>query len=113
MAEKPAPNLDMQTMLKQAQQMQKQMQKAQQEIVALKVTGEAGGGLVKIVMNGAHHVQKVEISPTLMGEEEEMLEDLVAAAFNDASKKVEEATKQKMVDIAKDMNLPTDGGAIK
>jgi nucleoid-associated protein EbfC len=97
---------DMNNLMQKAKEMQDQMQTAQKQIAELRVVGQAGGGLVKVTMNGAHYAEKVEISPTLMGEEEEMLEDLVAAAINDAVKKVEEGTKGKMLEIAKGFKMP-------
>ena len=97
---------NMKDLFEKAKEMQSQMQKAQNEIVAIEVVGEAGGGLVKVRMNGAHQALRVEISPTLMGEEEDTLEDLVAAAINSAVKKIEGSTKEKMMGIAKDMKLP-------
>lgn len=97
---------NMQELMEKAKEMQKQMQTAQQEIAALTVEGEAGGGLVKVRMNGAHQALSVKISPSLMGEEEDMLEDLIMAAINDASQKIENATKEKMMAMAKDMKLP-------
>ncbi len=93
-------------LMEKAKEMQEQMKGIQAKITSIVVKGEAGGGLVKVTMNGAHQVNKVEISPTLMGEEEDMLEDLVAAAFNDASNKIESATKEAMMRLAKEMNLP-------
>lgn len=99
---------NMKELMEKAKEMQQHMQKAQSEISAIVVIGEAGGGLVKIHMNGLHQATRTQISPTLMGEEEDMIEDLVTAAINDASAKIEKATKQKMMSIAKDMNLPED-----
>ena len=99
-------NDQLQNLMAKAKEMQEQMKNIQNKIASIRITGEAGGGLVKIVMNGTHSVEKVEISPTLMGEEEDMLEDLVAAAFNDAVNKIEKATKEAMMSMAKDMNLP-------
>jgi len=110
MAETKQPTME--ELMAKAKEMQNYMQNAQKEIMALQITGEAGGGMVKVIMNGAHQALKITISPTLMGEDEDMLEDLVLAAINDASKKIEETTKQKMMQMAKDMNLPQDmGGA--
>jgi hypothetical protein len=100
----------MEELMEKAKEMQAQMQKAQREIIALEVMGEAGGGLVKIRMNGAHQAIRVDVAPSLMGEDEDMLEDLIAAAINDCAKKIEDATKQKMMGMAKEMNLPTDLG---
>jgi len=95
-------------MMKQAQQMQERMQKAQEEIARLEVTGEAGAGMVKVTMYGNHNVKRVEIDPSILGDEDdrEMLEDLIAAATNDAVRRVEEASKQKMADVTGGMGLP-------
>lgn len=95
-------------MMKQAQQMQERMQKAQEEIASLEVTGEAGAGMVKVTMYGNHNVKRVEIDPSIVGDEDdrEMLEDLIAAATNDAVRRVEEASKQKMADVTGGMGLP-------
>lgn len=101
---------NMQELMEKAKEMQAQMQAAQQEIAALEVVGEAGGGLVKVRMNGAHQALGVNISSTLMGEEEDMLEDLVMAAINDASQRIEKITKDKMVQMAKEMKLPEGFG---
>lgn len=95
-------------MMKQAQQMQERMQKAQEEIASLEVTGEAGAGMVKITMYGNHNVKRVAIDPSLFGDEDdrEMLEDLIAAATNDAVRRVEEASKEKMAGVTGGMGLP-------
>jgi nucleoid-associated protein EbfC len=93
-------------LMKQAQAMQDNMKKAQEEIAAMEVDGEAGGGLVKIVMTGRHDVRRVTIDPSLLGEDKDMLEDLVAAAVNDAVRKVEAATQQKMAGMTAGMPLP-------
>lgn len=95
-------------MMKQAQQMQERMQKAQEEIASLEVTGQAGAGMVKVTMYGNHNVKRVEIDPSLFGDEDdrEMLEDLIAAATNDAVRRVEEASKEKMAGVAGGMGLP-------
>ncbi|WP_194755295.1 YbaB/EbfC family nucleoid-associated protein [Aliidiomarina indica] len=95
-------------MMKQAQQMQEQMQRAQQEIASMEVTGEAGAGMVKVTMYGNHNVKRVTIDPSLFGDEDdrEMLEDLIAAATNDAVRRVEETTKEKMGKVAGGMGLP-------
>ncbi|MEE8320614.1 MAG: YbaB/EbfC family nucleoid-associated protein [Gammaproteobacteria bacterium] len=92
--------------MKQAQQMQENLQKAQEELAHIEVTGESGAGMVKIVMTGRHDVKRVEIAPELMGDDKEMLEDLLAAAVNDAIRRVEEATKDKMSGLTADMGLP-------
>jgi DNA-binding YbaB/EbfC family protein len=93
-------------MMKQAQQMQANMQKVQAEIANLEVTGESGGGMVKVLMTGKHEVKRVTIEPTVSGEDREMLEDLVAAAINDAVHKVEAQISQKMAAVTAGMQLP-------
>ncbi|CUS49451.1 MAG: uncharacterized protein YbaB [Idiomarinaceae bacterium HL-53] len=95
-------------MMKQAQQMQERMQKVQAEIASMEVTGEAGAGMVKVTMYGNHNVKRVEIDPSLFGDEDdrEMLEDLIAAACNDAVRRVEETSKEKMASVAGSMGLP-------
>ena len=93
-------------LMRQAQQMQENMQKAQAELADLEVTGESGAGMVKVVLNGRHEAKKVTIEPKLVAEDLEMLEDLVAAAINDASRKIEERSKEKYADLMSGMNLP-------
>jgi len=93
-------------MMKQAQQMQANMQKMQAEIAGLEVTGESGGGMVKVLMTGKHEVKRVTIEPSVSGEDREMLEDLVAAAINDAVHKVEALIQQKMATVTAGMQLP-------
>lgn len=93
-------------MMKQAQKMQEEMQKAQQQLANEEVTGESGGGMVKVTMNGKHEVRQVQIDDTLVGDDKDMLEDLVAAAFNDASRRVAEKTEQSMSGLAAGLNLP-------
>lgn len=92
--------------MKQAQQMQEQMQKAQQELANKEVTGESGAGLVKIVMNGRHDVRKVQIDSALLSEDKEILEDLIAAAVNDAVRKVEANSQDLMSGLASGMKMP-------
>lgn len=92
--------------MKQAQQMQERMQQAQEELANLEVTGESGAGLVKITMTGNHNVRKVEIDDSLMEEDKEMLEDLLAAAVNDSVRKVQEANQEKMSSLTGGMPLP-------
>lgn len=87
-------------LMKQAQQMQEKMQKMQEEIAQLEVTGESGAGLVKVTINGAHNCRRVEIDPSLLEDDKEMLEDLVAAAFNDAARRIEETQKEKMASVS-------------
>lgn len=93
-------------LMKQAQKMQEDMQKAQQEIADMEIEGVSGGGLVKVVMNGRHELVRVNIDDSLVGDDKDMLEDLVAAAVNDATHKLEIATKDKMGDVAGGLNLP-------
>lgn len=93
-------------MMKKAQKMQEDMQKAQEELAKAEVTGEAGAGLVKVTMNGRHDVRKVDIDPSLMSEEKDILEDLLAAAVNDAVRRVEENQKEKMSGMMSGMGLP-------
>jgi hypothetical protein len=93
-------------MMKQAQQLQANMQKAQAEIAAMEVTGEAGGGMVKVTMNGKHEAKRVQIDPSVPLDDREMIEDLVAAAINDASQRMEQATQERMASVMGGMNLP-------
>ena len=93
-------------LMKQAQAMQDNMKKAQEEIAALEIEGQAGAGLVKVVMTGRHDVKRLKIDPSLLGEDKDMLEDLVAAAVNDAVRKVEAATQEKMAGLAGGLGLP-------
>lgn len=93
-------------MMKQAQQLQANMQRAQAEIANLQCVGEAGGGMAKVTMNGKHEVSRVEIDQSLLSDDKEMLEDLVAAAINDATRKIEKATQEKMQTAMAGMQLP-------
>ena len=93
-------------MMKQAQAMQQNLQKAQAEIATIEVVGESGGGMVKVTMNGRHEVRRVEIDPTVAASDREMLEDLVAAACNDAVRRVGEAVQQHMAGAMGGMQLP-------
>ncbi|WP_252179617.1 YbaB/EbfC family nucleoid-associated protein [Endozoicomonas sp. 4G] len=93
-------------LMKQAQKMQEDMQRIQEELANAEVTGESGAGLVKVVMTGRHDVKDVQIDPSLMEEDKEMLEDLLAAAVNDAVRKVEENSKDKMGGLTSGMGLP-------
>ena len=96
--------------MKQAQQMQEKMQKAQEEIANMEVDGESGAGMVKVIMTGKHDVKRVTIDPALLATEKEidkeMLEDLIAAAVNDANRRVEAATQEKMGGMTAGMDLP-------
>ena len=93
-------------MMKQAQKMQENLQKAQEEIANMEVTGESGAGLVKVTMTGRHDLKRVEINASLMGEDKEMLEDLIAAAVNDANRRVETNTQEKMSGLTAGISLP-------
>ena len=93
-------------LMKQAQAMQDRMQKMQEELAQMEVVGESGAGLVKVTMTGSHSVRRVAIDPSLMEDDQEMLEDLIAAAFNDAVRRVEEQNKSKMGEVSGGMQLP-------
>ena len=93
-------------MMKQAQAVQQNMQKVQAEIAQLEVVGESGGGMVKVTMSGQHNVKRVQLEPAVVGEDREMLEDLIAAATNDAVKKVEAAVQAKMASVMGGLQLP-------
>ena len=92
--------------LKQAQKMQEDLQRAQERLAQEEVIGESGGGLVKITMNGRHEVKRVEIDPSLMGDDKDMLEDLVAAAVNAAVQRVAERTQDSMAGLTAGLPLP-------
>ena len=92
-------------LMQQAQKMQQEMQKAQEELANLVVTGEAAGGLVKVTMTGKHAVQRVEIDPSLL-DDQERLEDIVAAAINDAVNRVTSTTQERMANMTSGMSLP-------
>ena len=93
-------------LMKQAQQMQANMKKAQEEMASIMVTGESGAGMVRVTMNCKHQVQKVEIDDSMIGDDKEMLEDLVVAACNDAVSKVEKTVQEKFAGMASGMSLP-------
>jgi hypothetical protein len=93
-------------MMKQAQQMQERMQKAQEEIAKMEVVGEAGAGLVKVTMLGNHNVRRVEIDESLMEDDKDMIEDLVAAATNDAVRRVAEESESRMAKVTGGMQMP-------
>lgn len=97
---------NMGNLMKQAQQLQANMQRAQAEIATLEVTGEAGGGMAKVTMTGKHEVRRVTLDPSLITDDKEMLEDLIAAAINDAVQKVERTSQEKMSSLMGGMNLP-------
>ena len=92
--------------MKQAQQMQEKMQKMQEELANAEVTGESGAGLVSVVMTGRHDVRRVNIDDSLLQEEKEILEDLIAAAMNDAVRKVEKNSQEGMAGMTDGMQLP-------
>lgn len=93
-------------LMKQAQKMQDDMKRMQEEVAQAEVTGEAGAGLVKVVMNGRHDVKQVSLDDSVMQEDKEMLEDLLAAAVNDAVRKVEAYSQEKMSSVTSGMQLP-------
>jgi len=93
-------------LMKQAQQMQENMQKAQEELAQIEVEGQSGAGLVKVVMTCRHDVKRVAIDPSLLSEDKDMLEDLVAAAFNDAVRRAETTTQEKMAGLTSGMPMP-------
>ncbi len=97
---------DIGDMMKQAKQMQAKMQAMQDEIANLETTGESGAGLVKVTMTGRHDVRKVSIDDSLLSENKEVLEDLIAAALNDAVRKVEITTKEKMAELTGGLEMP-------
>jgi len=93
-------------LMKQAQAMQANVQKAQAEIASIEVEGAAGGGMVKVTMTGRHEVKRVQLEPAVVSEDKEMLEDLIAAALNDAVQKVEARVQEKMASVMGGMQLP-------
>jgi DNA-binding YbaB/EbfC family protein len=98
---------NMGNLMKQAQQLQENMQRAQAEIAKMEVTGEAGGGMAKVVMTGKHEVRRVTLDASIVSsDDKEMLEDLIAAAVNDAVQKVERTSAERMSSLMGGMNLP-------
>jgi len=93
-------------LMQQAQKIQADMKKAQEELQHLTVTGESGGGMVKITMNGRHEVKSLEIDDALVGDDKEMLEDLIVAAFNDTQRKIEQTIQEKFAGLAGGLSLP-------
>ncbi len=93
-------------LMKQAQLMQENMKKLQEQLAIMEVEGQSGSGRVKVVMTGRHEVKRVTIAPELVGDDREMLEDLVAAAVNDASRRVEATTQEKMAAATAGLPLP-------
>ena len=93
-------------LMKQAQAMQDNLKKAQEELALIEVTGEAGAGMVKVVMTCKHDVRRVTIDPSLLADDKDMLEDLVAAAFNDGVRRAEQVSQEKMGKLTAGMPLP-------
>jgi DNA-binding YbaB/EbfC family protein len=93
-------------LMKQAQQMQENMKRLQEELAALEVEGQSGAGLVSVVMTCRHDVKRVTIDPSLLSDDKDMLEDLVAAAFNDAVRKAEATSQERMASITSGLPLP-------
>lgn len=93
-------------LMQQAKSMQENMQKLQEELASMEVTGEAGAGMVRVTMTGRHDVKHVNIDNSLMSEEKEILEDLIAAAVNDAVRKIEDANKEKLGGLTQGLNIP-------
>ncbi len=93
-------------MMQQAQKMQEKLKAAQDEIARLEIRGESGAGMVKVTLDGRHQARKVEINPAAMSEDKEFLEDLIAAAINDAVQKLEKSTQEKMASVTGGMGLP-------
>jgi DNA-binding YbaB/EbfC family protein len=93
-------------LMQQAQRMQEDLKRAQQEIAKIEVTGQSGGGMVSVTMNGRHEVRRVALDRKLLADDPEMTEDLIAAAFNDAVNKVAAASQAQMSEVAGGMNLP-------
>ncbi|AIN47020.1 YbaB/EbfC family nucleoid-associated protein [Candidatus Palibaumannia cicadellinicola] len=93
-------------LMKQAQQIQQKMQQIQEEIAQLEVIGESGAGLVKVTINGTHNCRRVEVDQSLLEDDKDMLEDLIAAAFNDATRRITETQKEKMTSVSSSMQLP-------
>ncbi len=97
---------NMGNMMKQAQQMQERLQKVQDEIAQMEVTGESGAGLVKVTLKGSHEVRRVSIDDSVFSDDKEICEDLVAAAFNDAQRRLDEASKEKLATVTGGLQLP-------
>ncbi len=93
-------------LMRQAQEMQKRVQEVQDEIARSEVTGESGGGMVKVTVNGRHEARRVEIDPELLADDKDLLEDLLAAAITDAAHKAERVSKDKMAEVTGGMTLP-------
>lgn len=93
-------------LMRQAQQMQETMKKAQEELAGLEVIGESGAGMVKVTLNGRHEAKRVSIEPKLLSEDKEMLEDLLTAAINDAVQKIAARSREKYSGLMSGLNLP-------
>ena len=93
-------------LMKQAQAMQDNLKKAQEQIALLEVEGQSGAGLVKVLMTGKHQVKRVTVDPSLLADDKDMLEDLVAAAINDAVNRVESVTQERMSAVTAGMPIP-------
>lgn len=93
-------------LMKQAQAMQENMQRMQEEVAKMEVEGQSGGGLVKVTMTGKHEARRVSIDPSLLEDDKDMLEDLIAAAINDATRRIEQEQQEKMSGMTSGMNLP-------
>jgi nucleoid-associated protein EbfC len=93
-------------LMKQAQAMQENMQRAQEELAALEVEGQSGGGMVRIVGTCKHEIRRVQIEPSLVGDDKDLLEDLVAAAMNDLNRKIEETVQSRLSSVTGGLNLP-------
>ena len=99
---------DLNELMKQAKQMQEQFQKAQEDLVNLVVVGESGAGLVRVEMNGRYDVVNLDLNDSLMSEEKEVIEDLLAAAVNDAVRRLEDKKKESIGGMACNFNMPGD-----
>jgi DNA-binding YbaB/EbfC family protein len=93
-------------LMRQAQEMQDKLKRVQEELARMEITGESGAGMVKVTLTGKHQCRKVEISPEALKEDKEFVEDLIAAAINDASQKLEAASKEKIAALGGGLNLP-------
>ena len=93
-------------LMQQAQKMQEDLRQAQDELASMEVVGEAGAGMISVTMTGRHDVRSVRIDPALMNEDREMLEDLLAAAVNDAVRKVEARSRERLSGFASGLDLP-------
>jgi DNA-binding YbaB/EbfC family protein len=97
---------DLGNLMRQAQESFQKMQQAQEEVAKLEVQGVAGGGMVTVTMNGKHMVKRIEIDDSLLGDDRDMLEDMIAAATNNAVEKVDQASKEKMASVTGGLNIP-------